>query len=236
MGAVSRETGGELILHIGTHKTGSTSLQEWAYEHRESLALEAGLEIYRGRFGTNHVEIPLICLRASRNMPARSRLPDWCLEGWQDYTRRHVRSQIKGPAPSLFVSAEALSYLRHQDELGRLTRLLAPRRVTVVVVLRERTAFLRSYRSQMNAMGFPPSPYPKSFAYVEPDTWLTDYDALLAAYRLAFGEDRVMSVDYEGALERYGTVIPAVMAAAGVPLAQLPPWSDAWLNRSPANA
>jgi hypothetical protein len=69
-------------VHIGTHMTGTKSLQKCAAAHRAEREARTGTTYLKGRFGANHQEIPLLCQRANRNMPMRSRVPDWCLDAW----------------------------------------------------------------------------------------------------------------------------------------------------------
>jgi hypothetical protein len=216
---------GIAIVHIGTHRTGTTSFQRWAFTNRDELARGTGLEYYNGLFGPNHYEIPMLCLRANRSMPMRAITPDWCLDEWQQRAAAHIREDAsRGPRP-LLISAEGMSYVRHPDEVARLVDLLHPRRVSVVGVLRERASFLRSYGRALADAGFPPSPYRESFAYVEEDSWLVNYDALLGVYREVLGTDRVAAVGYERAIECHGSIIPAILAACGFHESQLPPWN-----------
>ena len=84
----------------------------------------------------------------------------------------------------------------------------------------------------MLAQGFPPSPHRQSFAYVADDSWLVDYDALLGVYRQMLGADHVVALDYERELQRYGSIIPAILEAIGFDHAQAPGWEDFRLNVS----
>jgi hypothetical protein len=83
----------------------------------------------------------------------------------------------------------------------------------------------------MRAMGYRrPSTYPESFNYVEPDTWVARFDDLIEAYSEAFGDDNITVLSYEDVLAEYGSSIPAVALAAGLPLEDLPPWDGVWVN------
>jgi hypothetical protein len=223
-----------VVLHIGVHKTGTTSIQNWAHQNRDDLRTRLGLDVYSGRIGArNHIEFPLLCMRSDRNLHARVMHPDSCLPSWQTATRRHVAEQLDSPAPSMFVSAESLSFLRYPDELAALRDLLGPREVRVIVFLRDPQDYLRSYRAHVVKMGYSPSVYPESFNYVEPDTWLVDFDGLIAAYTDAFGADAMTVLSYEDAVAEHGSTIPAVAQAAGLSIATLPDWQEFWLNPTP---
>jgi hypothetical protein len=209
------------MIHIGTHKTGTTSFQTWAEQHATDLSY------FTGMFGPNHYELALACTRLDRNMTPQRRHFDWCVPGWRESVKVHVRAQT---SHDLLVSCEDLSLFRYADEIERLQSLFHPLDLEVVVVLRDPVQFLRSYRGQLERMGFPPSPHRESFAYTEDDSWLIDYESLLAVYRDALGNERVHVVEYESAMERFGSTIPAVMEAAGASLDALPDWSEFKLN------
>jgi hypothetical protein len=222
-----------VVLHIGVHKTGTTSIQRWATKHRATLRDRFGFDVYRPRLGgLPHIEFVLLCLRSGRNIHAHAMYLDSVLPSWQAETRQHIEEQLAALAPTMLVSAEGLAFLRHADKLDRLRALLGDRQVDVIVFTREREAFLRSYTDQIEKMGYTPSPYPDSCNYVAPDSWIADFDAVVAVYRNAFGDDRVTVLSYEDEVARYGSTIPALAVAAGLPVAELPAWDDVWLNAS----
>jgi len=220
------------FVHIGTHKTGTTSFQRWASQNCAELARATGLAYYEGLFGPSHYEIPMLCMRADRDMPQRVWRPRWWRPGWRRKAERHIRDQVARDVHSLLISAEALSYMRHPDEVARLIALLKPRQITAIAVLRKPSSFLRSYREAMLEQGFPPSSDRQSFAYVADDSWLVDYDALLGVYRQKLGADHVVALDYERELQRYGSIIPAILEAMGFDHARAPGWEDFRTNVS----
>jgi hypothetical protein len=220
------------IVHIGTHRTGTTSFQDWAHRSRDELAARAQIYYYDGLFGLSHYELPILCMRRNRSMPMRTVVPDWCLDEWQTDVRAHIRQQVRAPMRTLLCSAEGLSYLRHQDEIERLVELLEPRLVSVVVVLRNPRDFLASYTAMLARQGFSPSRYHESFSYVQDDTWLVRYDELVGAYRNVIGADRVHVVPYDDHVGRDGSIIPAVLGACGADIERLPAWDRPWKNRS----
>jgi hypothetical protein len=214
------------VVHIGTHKTGTTSLQRWADANRSELFAATGLRYYRGRFARNHFEFATLAMRPDRNMPFRAKRFDWMLPTFQHDLRDHIARELDGD-DDVLISAEALSLLRHPDEVDRLCELLEPRTTEFIVTLRDPAAYLASYRREMTGQSFAPSPHPDSFAYTEDDSWLVDFDALRALY------DGLKVVPYEQALARWGSIIPAVMEAAGADPAELPSWEGMWANDRP---
>lgn len=221
------------MLHIGTHKTGSTSIQRFLREHGELLATVGAGYPLGFLLADSHAELPLLTVRPERLWPARLRLPETQRPAWLAAARDHVRSEVRAfPADVLVYSHEDLSYVRSDEELERLRHLLDGPAIEVVVFLREPSAFLRSYRDQLAAMGFELSDDPSSFAYVEPDSWLVDHAALLDGYRRWFGADQVTVIDYDEALRQDESVIPALTDRLGIPRAALPALDRYALNRS----
>lgn len=226
----------QVVLHIGTHKTGTTSLQHFLHDHPDLLAAvdatyPAGMVI-----AASHSELPLLALRSDLTWPARLRFPETQQPAWLDAARDHVEQQIAScHTGTIIFSHEDLSYARFDEELDLLRHLLADLPARVILSLRERSAFLRSYGDQLEATGFALSTDPSSFAYVEADSWLADYDSLTAAYRRRFGASSVTLIDYDDELRRHGSVIPAFAALLGLAPASLPKLDGYFLNRSGVN-
>lgn len=217
-----------ISLHIGVHKTGSTSLQWFLGAHREPLS-KAGFRFPEGLVKpNNHVEIYLACLRDGRDSMAllsarreqylnaaeraRNEVLDWVAQA-------HDRGE------SLILSTEGLSLLRFPDELIRLHRMLGDGRVPVrvVCVLRNPADYLASYRAQIESgRGRRPSSDPASALYVEPDSWLADFPAMLSVWRAQFGSRAVTLVDYDAEVAANGDVLPATLRALGIPAQMVP--------------
>ncbi len=115
-----------------------------------------------------------------------------------------------------------------------MAELCAPREIRVILVRRDPEAFLASYRATLARLGFDPSPYPESFAYVEADSWLVDYDSIVDAYRRIADPSMIHTIDYESAVAEHDSIIPAVAAAAGIDLSTIPvegTWQNARSGR-----
>lgn len=223
-----------VLLHIGTHKTGTTSVQQFLRDQNDHRLAEIGARYPPGFFIPSlHADLPLLTIRPDRTWPARSRFPETASPTWQSAAKAHIRQQVESSPHQLLVySHEDLSYIRFDDELECLRDLLAGRDVRVVVCLRDKTDFLRSYREQLAATGFEPSDDAASFAYLRADSWLIDYDALLDGYRRGFGDDNVHVVDYDEAVRLDGSVIPALAELIGIDRSSLPPLDPYFLNRA----
>lgn len=216
-----------IYLHIGTHRTGSTSLQAYLGQHRQQLAAQ-GIEYYRGALlADNHIELYLSAIDPDKDTFATSRM---AISPGEDFTRR-TRAAVHAflatsRARTVIFSTEGLSLLRKPEELARLGTLFDPAtfQVTIVLVLRERASYLASYRRQiLKVPGRAVSSNPNSALYVESDSWLADYDSLISAYANLYAAENIRIVDYDEQVARSGDVLPAVLAALSVPAHLIPP-------------
>ena len=147
------ERRGRVVVHIGTHRTGTTSIQQFLRDQSRLLA-DADVWFPVGLFHpNNHLELEFLAIRPERR-PRRSieRRPETLEEGWRIDA---VQIRGRGGAPTVVYSAESLSCLRFDDEAERLVNLLDGRDIGVVMYVREPAAFLRSYRFALEAAGFP---------------------------------------------------------------------------------
>ncbi len=204
-----------IFLHIGIHKTGTSAVQAYLDRNREWL-IARGYEFYHGMFGPeNHAELHGAAMRDERGSPFRDfhRITD------TPSLRQQVSERVAGfiaqrHCDRLIFSAEGLSYLRHADELHRLADMLPPQHTTVIVYLRDKAEFLRSYRAELAKQRRPLSNEQGNYAYCEPDSWLTDFDALLAAYAATYPDIRVKQYDAVVANQR--SIIPSFLAEIGI--------------------
>ena len=212
----------QLILHVGTHKTGSKSLQRFLLDHAVDVSRK-GIAVYRGEFReSNHIELHLAAMRNERDSIAKlgprkhltidAAYRQHVAERAQAFIRSHREEQI------VFTS-EGLSWLRYDDEIDRLRTVLdvGNHEAKVVLYLRNKPDFLRSYTAQIHKVpGRRPSNDPSSTLYVEPDTWLVDYDSLVATYERGFGAGNVVVLDYDHEMRQAGNVIPSFLRVLGL--------------------
>jgi len=235
-----RKTVKHLVVHVGTHKTGTKSIQSFLDASQQSLRAR-NCRFYLGTQGvrTCHGELGLAALRADRDSFARHRFPDARGADYAAHVRQHVRGFLdRATERTVIFSNEDLCYLRFPDEVATLHDILGrEHRVSIVVFLRERRDFLRSYRQQvLSVPGRQLASDPRSAFYVEPDSWLADYDSLVTAYVREFSPMHVEAVDYDAAVGADGSVIPAFMRAIGLP--DVLPGEPAryFIHRSPPTA
>jgi hypothetical protein len=204
-----------IFLHIGIHKTGTTSLQAYLHRHRQWL-IERGYEFYHGMYGPeNHAELHGAAMRDERRSPFRDFHRITHVPALRPKVEQRVADFIaERKCDRLIFSAEGLCYLRHDDELRRLGEMLPPACTTVIVYLRDKTEFLRSYRAELVKQRWPLSNEQGNYAYCEPDSWLTDFDALLAVYAAHYPDIRVKQ--YDDIVASQQSIIPSFLEEIGV--------------------
>ena len=195
-----------LYLHIGTHKTGTTSLQRFLAANRDPLRRQGivypdpAIGGFRSSYAHHHV---------AHAMAERTG------EGTPDDARRFfdaLRRDLRGGEVGV-VSAEAL--YRHvlpggeaghlydagsgavgdpQPYVERVRECLGDVDVTVLVVLRRQDAFLESlYAEQVMATA-----YRKTIdRFTAERAWMADYDARLATWAGVFGADAIRVRTFE---------------------------------------
>jgi hypothetical protein len=209
------------IVHIGVAKTGTTTFQTWATQNREGIRRATGLRYYRSVFpdripAVAQFEFEILCMRPDRECFARNWISTASLVDLPDRVRRNLAQELDGE--DLFISDEGLAQLRYPDEVERLQQLLVGYDLEFIAVRRDRADFLRSYRQWMANLSIEPSTDPDSPCYVEPDSWLADFDAIESIF------PDLRWVEYEAAMQTYGSIIPALCEEMGLDLDALPNW------------
>ncbi len=225
-------TGKRVVIHVGIHKTGLTSIQEFLRIHRTKLRMW-GFDFYLGQYlRSNHVELHLAAMRPERTSPfklSKGIVVDKTFqEGFKASVSRYI---TRSPCHCLVFSAEGLSYLRYEDEMNRL-RAMVPGQVEIVIYLRNATSFLASYKNTIKDM-MPATIDRDSFAYTGHDSWLVDFESRLAGFRNAFGVRNVTVLDYDHELRTVGNTIPSFLKVLGVErYFDAREWSGLFLNRT----
>lgn len=206
-----------IFLHIGIHKTGSTSIQNFLGANRIALQ-KLGIDFYSGAyFPNNHVELHVATMRAERSSPFKLTKGIQVDEVYRESIQEIVSSYVNNTNfPSLIFSAEGLSYLRYEDEMIRLKNMIPEGRIQIVIYLRNPSDFLVSYRKELEKHPAPTDFDKDSFAYTGADSWLIDYEARLILIKKTFGEQNVIVLNYDEELQHAGNIIPSFLRVIGV--------------------
>jgi hypothetical protein len=148
----------KILLHVGTHKTGSTSIQQTLFNNREILRAN---NIHYLEFGSNHWHI----YSAFMNKPW-----DWFehrrmgrdkagVEEMNAATIRDVEAEIKSSeCDNILISSEYLAQLPKRKIYNLRTYLQAMGEVTVVYYCRELISWISSDSQQCAKVGMKNEP------------------------------------------------------------------------------
>jgi hypothetical protein len=230
-----------LHLHIGRHKTGTTSFQNFLHENLRGFE-ELGVSLFKTEISLNadtgpinswaH-EIPLSFLRPEFEYILKSLTQDRNLS--PEHMGEVIENNLGSDKPHLIASHEALSFIRHRSELLSLKKLTdaARRDVRIYLVLRERESWIKSYRKTIGTFS-PLLPDKDSLTYLEEDSWLFDNKNLVDVYESVFGKGSVILINYESSLRTHGDICFSLIDSMQLPTQTRTFQSSTWLNASEA--
>lgn len=216
----------ELWLHVGTHKTGTTSIQKMLQDLQSSLA-QRDVAVWTEHAGrTNAFGLAHSFIRADLQTPIR------LSRGAAEPAADRVAFEIWAAnlrAPRAIVSSEAFSFLRTAEEFVDLKSVLTRRfaRVRPVLVLRNEVAWRRSWRQQLTRRLLLPQIEALPETARVTANWYFDKIAL-RAFWAGIGPLTVLDYDHERAV--HGSIIPGFLQV--LDLSDLPLPRDYQLNVS----
>ena len=142
---------GEIVLHVGMHKTGTTSIQHALDGYDDGRIAYADLKIPRNRTPNHGVALETIFRSDFENTPHHrkfSRTPD-VIRGFRAGFAARLDQQLALDRETLILCGEAIPRLK-ADELAALHAKLrtATERVTIYVYLRDPVGFCSSMFQQ----------------------------------------------------------------------------------------
>ena len=175
------------IIHIGQHKTGTTSIQHFLASKRTELASE-GLYVPDSLLGSttpSHYFLNVYTLDQDRLSTAKIRLleangPDFISligENLRKDIARHYSVARASGCEEIIWTNEGLYLLNSIEEYRRLRGLFEPYSTDIACVccFRDINSYRRSYMAQLTRNGISFSDDRDSYRYVETDSWLFDY-------------------------------------------------------------
>ena len=176
------------IIHIGQHKTGTTSIQHFLQDNRVELG-KRGLYVPAGIAGyTNpsHFILNVYALGAGRYSSMKEHIVATKGESYLDELEGKLKQDIekiyadaaRNACDRVIWSNEGLYLLNSIAEYERLKDLFAgvASDSEVVCCFRDVASYRASYIKQQRRQNFQPSDDPDSYRYLEPDSWLFDYE------------------------------------------------------------
>ncbi len=217
-----------LILHIGTMKTGSTTMQ-FLLRHNRAALLERGV-CYPSSAGSHNHNVLAIMFSSLKGLHESYGGRFW---GGRDpaavmaETREKFAAEISelpAHAGRVIVSSERFSQLvREREDVQNLHDLLAPLfdDITVLIYLRRQDGHFASNYSQTLRKGIVRRP--NMMRWSEDSGTAYDYEKLLAPWAEAFGEAAIKPRIFERDTDKNWDVIPDFVEAAGTGPLPAPP-------------
>lgn len=175
------------IIHIGQHKTGTTSIQKFLQENREALS-EGGLYVptdIAGIDDPSHFLLNIYSLAEGRFSPKKEKILSRQGRGYLDNLKDQLKKDIPGiykdaqrnDCEAVIWSNEGLYLLNSVVEYKKLISLFSEysEEIEVVCCFRDVESYRDSYKSQLKQMGLVFSSDPDSYRYIERDSWLFNY-------------------------------------------------------------
>lgn len=212
-----------LYLHAGQHKTGSSAIQNYLYEHRDALP---GVQyLYKDR--ANASMWMLAAFKADLGALPKYRHKGHSAEHLAKI-RRRARKRLERAiaaitAPRAVLSAEAVS-LFTQAEMVDLQAFLAPHFASITVVL-----YVRPMKSRLES-AFQEKLKHRHAAFDEP--FRLNYFRRASALAAAFGRDNLRIYRFDTRLFPRGDVVCHFLAELGLPLPESGSDTDANLGLS----
>jgi hypothetical protein len=211
-----RDSKQHVFLHIGTPKTGTTSIQTFLGLQKEYLQRNGFALCPSPRNKPNFKELFHASVLPSRRADMILAKPKGGYFILKSRIKRHILQVVNAnPDASLVASTEVLSWLRHPSEVARLKELFpAKTTFTVILCLRAKEEFIASYKRQLDARKIPYGTSQGQRNYVEKDSWLLDYDGIRKVFETLTDDIRV--IDYEKAKRSGRNIIQTFCETIGI--------------------
>lgn len=175
------------IVHIGQHKTGTTSIQHYLRENRDELTKQ-GLYVpdsVAGYANESHYILSVCALNKHRSSPMKDAMlkaksNDFINEleiKLATDIAHHYENAIQQGCKEIIWSNEGLYLLNSLTEYEKLRSLFDgySSSVTCVCCFRDQVSYSKSYKLQLQQSGISYSEDKDSYRYVKDDSWLYDY-------------------------------------------------------------
>jgi hypothetical protein len=216
-----------LILHIGTHKTASTTLQDTLAANRAALARQGVVYPKIGQ-ATGHHTLATHWI----DLPAIYHEPEPAAAHWQGLAA-HARD-----GATVILSSEEFSRWKPQAvDFAEVRRFAAPfARTTVVCFLRNQLGFIQSIYLQM-AKRAPPNSFESLIAGALAGNhaagMFLDYGQLHAHVARGFPEAEILFLPYEAACRHPGGLVGCFLERVGLGALRVEAAPDANVSPDP---
>lgn len=190
-----------IYLHIGTHKTGTTSLQAWAVANTDALAAQGVLYPKTGRMGGgNHSPLAWAIAGDSRGA---------------DLSFETLLAEIRAtPHPKILISGEEFELLS-ADRISALATALSEFDTRILAVFRPQPDLIRSQYAEWTKQLLTTDHFSVFWRYFQHQPEL-DYSALIRPWIEGFGPKHVRLLPYSSLSPSAPGVLPTLLAELGL--------------------
>lgn len=195
------------IIHIGQHKTGTTSTQHFLKKNMDDFS-KRGLYVPDSicwSQNPSHYLLNVYALNENRYSPMKesllkekpkSYISELKIQLSDDIKRHYWLAGEKGCRDVIW-SNEGLYLLNSAEEYQKLRDLFGgvSKRISVICCFREKESYKNSYYQQLIKQGFLPSSDKDSYKYINDDSWLSDYEKKIKLLHTVF--DDVITYAYD---------------------------------------
>lgn len=198
------------LIHIGQHKTGTTSIQYYLKSNRETL-LKRGLYVANSIAGfddPSHFALNIYALKENRFSAMKERFLasageealQQLYESLPTEIATHYAEAKAAGCTDIIWSNEGLYLLNSAEEYQKLKHLFEPHsnELACLCCFRDLESYKVSYRKQHEKVGIEPSSNPDSYRYMENNSWLFDYPGKRQLLSSVF--ENLIFIEYSQAL------------------------------------
>lgn len=201
-----------LILHAGTGKTGTSTIQHVLADNREHLSKQHGL-VYPDAGGSHHHKFARDLIFARRTGAAQKFLRG--LEGTDSIISSEIIYRSIDEHDGYNLPSAGKYWIARKAYLDRLASVFSKFSVRVVLFFRDQPAYTEALYSTLVLSGRTASDFATHSNIIDP---LRDYDRQVEMFKRYF--DEVVSASYDDAKNN---LVPSFCEAAGIPeLSQTP--------------
>lgn len=204
----------KVILHIGTHKTATTTLQDMFALNADLLAQHGVIYPRLGKAAGHHGLV-----MDWNQLPKIYELPGGSMASLRRIADEHAAGEA-----TVFLSSEEFSRGRQgaRVDFAAVREALAGfDRIEVICVLREQWQFLQSIYLEVSKTRIPPRPPQFVAAMLQDDMaqglW-TDYNQLYDHLLTSFAPEEITFFDYAACCRAEGGILGHFLAYLGLPL------------------
>jgi len=206
-------------LHIGTHKTGTSTIQQWLDRNQTALLRQGILYPLSGR---------------PRRVPDAQHALAWSLRGifdqrFDDHWPTLLKEIEKSDAGHAIISSEDFDFAT-DEQVRRIREVLEKHDVRIVVYLRNPRAFLTSAFTQQVKSSTRWSGTPRQF--LEKNLHRCNYPLLLNRWANMFGKSQVQPRLFDG-VDRRGGLLADFAAATGIDVEEVDTFDVETQNTKP---